>query len=168
MKNSFNALLMVSLSLFSSAALTNNLKPVGETTAYWGMFIPVYDAKLSVAPQTNKLNLLSDQTAIELELCYRTSLTAENFVEAAEKALPESLTEAHQQAVNKLHQSYKGVSDDDCYQLSYDPEVGTQLKLNQTVKFTDNTPGFKAVYFGIWLGEQPLSNKVKLDLINQL
>lgn len=144
------------------------LKPAGHATAYWAGFIPVYDATLRVSPATNTGNLLEDSTAVQLEICYRTSLSAENFIEAANQALPNSMPKNIQQAVKRLHHSYDDVRDTDCYQLSYTPETGTQLKLNKQLKFTDHTPGFKAVYFGIWLGEKPLSEKVKHQLTASL
>ena len=147
---------------------TNNLKQVGQATAYWASFIPVYDASLMVSENTNRNNLLAEDTAIELQLCYRTSLTADDFIEAAQQALPNPLPTDIQLAVDRLHQAYEGVKPSDCYQLVYHPETGTELRLNQTLKFQDQTPGFKATYFGIWLGNKPLSKEVKSKLMGAL
>lgn len=144
------------------------LKPVGQATAYWAGIIPVYDATLWTTPETTSANLLSDQTPLKLKLCYRVALTREEFVEAATQGLPSHLTPAQQTAVNKLHQRYQDVEKGDCYQLAYAPESGTALMLNDKTTFQDATPGFKAVYFGIWLGENALSDSVKSDLTASL
>lgn len=165
--NSLIMLLTLSVSNTAISSQTSNsppLKIVGQATAYWAKWIPIYDATLSVGDKTNLKNLLSDKTAVELELCYRRELTADNFIDAANEALPKNLSPSILKAVKKLHQSYESVKSSDCYQLSYHPLTGTQLKLNHQLKFVDQTPGFKAAYFGIWLGENPLSDQVKSNL----
>lgn len=144
------------------------LKKAGQTTAYWAGMIPVYDAKLSVSDNVTRTNLLSDQTTLKLELCYHVALSREDFVEAAKKGLPTPLSAPHLNAVNALHLAYENVSPDDCYQLSYDVVSGTQLRLNNQLKFQNKTPGFKAIYFGLWLGQNPLSDTVKTDLLKGL
>lgn len=144
------------------------LKKSGQATAYWAGLIPVYDAQLWVSDITTHKNLLSDQTALSLELCYHVPLSQKNFVEAAEKALPKRLSPLHLKAINELHLAYENVSPSDCYRLSYNTMKGTQLWLNNQLKFENKTPGFKAIYFGLWLGEAPLSDAVKTDLLKGL
>lgn len=151
-----------------SLAESTPLEKVGQATAYWAGFIPVYDATLAVDPKTNRQNLLSDHTATELTLCYRRDLSAQNFKEAAEHALPKTLSPEHQAAVTRLHAVYQDVTDSDCYQLAYRPEKGLLLKLNGQVQYQDVTAGFKQVYLGIWLGSNPLSQGVKSKLLSDL
>jgi len=67
-----------------------------------------------------------------------------------------------------LHQAYQAVEKGDCYVLAYQPDQGTQLILNQQTLATLDTPNFKATYFGIWLGEQPLSTPLKNALLENL
>lgn len=154
---------------FSALAETASaLKKVGQTTAHWAGFIPVYDAQLWAAENVTQDNLLTDQTALSLELCYHVPLSQKNFVEAAEKGLPARLSPLHLKAVNALHLAYESVSPNDCYRLSYDVTNGTQLWLNNQLKFENKTPGFKAVYFGLWLGQTPLSDTVKTNLLKGL
>ncbi len=98
---------------------------------------------------------LSEQTPARLELCYARDLSVENFIEGAQRGLPERLTVDLQQAVDRLHAAYKPVKQGDCYHLDFQPEQGTRLILNGKTLVQIDTPGFKALYFGIWLGKQP-------------
>lgn len=144
------------------------LKKSGQAAAYWAGLIPVYDAQLWVSDITTQKNLLSDRTALNLELCYRVALSKEDFIKAAVQGLPKKLSSAHIKAVNQLHSAYENVSPKDCYQLSYDAINGTQLRLNNQLKFQTKTPGFKALYFGLWLGQNALSDAVRTNLLKGL
>ncbi len=161
-------LLLSGLTLSPGLAQTVELTPVGKATGYWAGFIPVYDATLWAQPGTTRAELLSDKTALKLELCYQVSLTEKEFIEAADQALPEQLPISLRLATERLHQHYEAVQPKDCYQLAYQPETGVQLRLNNELKYQDRTQGFKAVYFGIWLGDNPLSDAVKADLTESL
>jgi hypothetical protein len=156
------------LGLSSGLAQTVALQPVGQATGYWAGLIPVYDATLWAQPGTTQTDLLSDQTPLKLELCYRVGLTEKEFIEAADQALPKQLPVALRLATERLHQHYEAVQPKDCYELAYQPETGVQLRLNNKLKYQDRTQGFKAVYFGIWLGDTPLSEAVKTDLTDAL
>ncbi|RUM92459.1 MAG: hypothetical protein DSZ27_02845 [Thiomicrospira sp.] len=161
-------LAMVGRPFSTLAEATPTLKKIGQTTAYWAGVIPVYDAQLWASDEVTLENLLTDQTALNLKLCYHVPLSQKDFVEAAETGLPTPLSPLHSQAVNALHLSYESVSPNDCYRLSYDRTNGTQLWLNNQLKFENNTPGFKALYFGLWLGKTPLSDTVKNHLLKGL
>lgn len=150
------------------AEVNSVLQKVGQATAYWAGFLPVYDAQLWAPDTVNPANLLSDQTALNLKLCYHVPLSQKNFIEAAKKGLPKQLSPLHLKAVNELHLAYESVSSNDCYRLSYDEINGTRLWLNNQLKFENKTPGFKAIYFGLWLGKTPLSDTIKTDLLKGL
>lgn len=146
---------------------------VGEGTARWGFF-KLYDATLRVAPGLYARrgmvasDLLTDTQPTQLELCYHRSLTVQNFVDGANHALPNNLTPELRRAVDALHQAYRPVKAGDCYVLDYQPQIGTSLLLNGEPLVQINTPGFKAVYFGIWLGDNPLSDSLKMALLGGL
>ena len=152
--------------LFSMGTLqASSWQTLGEGTARWGLF-KLYDAKLLAPPGLVKAQLLEDTTPLKLELCYARRLTVDNFVDGANHVLQnQDLTPELQLAVERLHQAYQPVNKDDCYWLEHQPEQGTSLILNQQALVTIDTPGFKAVYFGIWLGEQPLSAPLKNKLL---
>ncbi|UQB42558.1 chalcone isomerase family protein [Thiomicrospira microaerophila] len=143
-------------------------QPLGEGTARWGLF-KLYDATLLAPKETTRETLMADETPLKLKLCYARSLTVDNFVTGANHVLAkQTLSPALQQAVDQLHAAYQAVDKGDCYVLLHQPEQGTSLVLNDQTLTTLNTPGFKAVYFGIWLREQPLSEALKNALLENI
>lgn len=138
-----------------------------EATAKW-LFIDVYNASLYAPPHTNRQSILDEQTPLKLKLCYLHKISKEEFVEAASKALPENLDKPLQAAVDGLHQAYQKVQPQDCYQLSYSQRQGVVLSFNDKPVYQTKTPGFKQLYFGIWLGKEPLSETVKEELLEPL
>jgi hypothetical protein len=153
-------LFLLVLSNLASADLVQ----VGAGTARWGIF-KVYDAQFFTEVGINLEQALSEQTPARLVLCYARDLSVENFIEGAQRGLPEDLSADLQHAVNRLHAAYQPVKQGDCYHLDFQPEQGTRLLLNGKPLVQIDTAGFKAVYFGIWLGEQPLSMTLKRSLL---
>ena len=150
-----------------STAASANLTQVGEGVARWGFF-KVYSATLFTEADLSQTQVLADDTPARLELCYARALTVENFIEGAQVGLPESLPVELEQAVQRLHAAYQPVKQGDCYHLDYQPGQGTRLLLNGKTLVQITTPGFKALYFGIWLGERPLVEGLKRDLLSGL
>lgn len=138
-------------------------KPVGEGIATW-MFMDIYQAKLYRPEGVAKQTALTDDAPLKLELCYYKSITPDIFVQGANEALPAQLSPALRAEVERLHASYQAVKPNDCYTLRYENSV-TELLLNQRVLFQSKLPEFKQVYFGVWLGEKPLSDKLKAALL---
>lgn len=160
--------LVLTLSATTFPALSSqNWMIAGEGTARWG-FIKLYDATLRTQPNTTRQTLLADETPLQLELCYARSLSVDNFVDGANHALPDNLPEDLANAVEQLHQAYQPVNQGDCYLLDHVPEQGTALILNGDELVRIATPGFKAVYFGIWIGDTPLSDRLKNNLLANL
>lgn len=84
------------------------------------------------------------------------------FLTEPELSLEQALSD------NTLHNAYQPVEDGDCYVLSYEPQIGTQLLLNGQSLVKIKTPDFKALYFGIWVGSNALSEKLKQNLTQGL
>ena len=138
-------------------------KPVGEGIATW-MFMDIYQAKLYRPEGMSKQSALTDNAPLKLELCYYKSITPDIFVQGANEALPAQLSPALRAEVERLHASYEAVKPNDCYTLRYEKSV-TELLLNNRSVFQSKLPEFKQVYFGVWLGEKPLSDKLKATLL---
>lgn len=153
--------------LLLSTLANANLVQVGEGVARWGPF-KVYAATFFTQAGLTLEQALAEHTAARLELCYAQALSAEDFIQGADYALPQHLTDELQQAVMRLHAAYQPVKPGDCYQLDYQPQQGTRLLLNGRELVRIATPDFKAVYFGIWLGAQPLSATLKQGLTQGL
>ena len=152
--------ILLALSTVASA----NLTQVGEGTARWGLF-KIYSAAFFTDANLTLKQALADNTPARLELCYARELSVQDFIKGAQQALPESLPLELERAVARLHAAYQPVKQGDCYHLDFQPEQGTALILNGKTLVQIDTPGFKAVYFGIWLGQQPLSESLKRSLI---
>lgn len=159
------------LCCFILLALANmasaNETQVGEGVARWGLF-KVYNAAFFTQAGATLEQALADDSPARLELCYVRKLTVENFIEGAQVGLPKRLSPELQAAVERLHAAYQPVQSGDCYHLDYQPGQGTRLLLNNRELVRVTTPGFKALYFGIWLGDQPLSVQLKRDLTQSL
>lgn len=156
---------MASGLLLSNQALAK-LTKVGAGEAHWG-FIKLYDASFFVEKGAKPADYLADNTPAQLRLCYARKLTVQNFIDGANHALPKDLPQAQRAAVAKLHKSYRPVNKGDCYTLDYKPTQGTKLKFNDKTLTTIHTKGFKRTYFGIWLGEKPLSKTLKAKLLSK-
>lgn len=155
--------ILLALSNMASA----NITQVGEGVARWGLF-KIYHAAFFTQADLTLEQALADDTSARLELCYLRPLSVNNFIEGAQKGLPNGLPDELQDAVSRLHKAYQAVQAGDCYQLDFQQGQGTRLLLNDRELVRIATPGFKALYFGIWLGEKPLSVQLKRDLIKGL
>ncbi|MDA3807980.1 MAG: chalcone isomerase family protein [Thiomicrorhabdus sp.] len=137
---------------------------VSTGTATW-MWLEIYEATLYATDATLPKNFLSDEVPLKLSLCYLKPIRADIFIEGANEVLPKELTPLLRADVNRLHQVYQSVESGDCYTLEYTTHQGTALKLNGKSVFHSNQAGFKAIYFGIWLGNNPLSEVLKNRLL---
>lgn len=153
--------LIMLVTQFSQASVT--WKPIGEGVATW-MFMDIYSAKLFRSQEHTKQQALVGDAPLKLELCYYKSLTPDIFVQGANESLPAQLSASLRAEVDRLHASYEAVKPNDCYELRYENSV-TELRLNQRVLFQSKLPEFKQLYFGVWLGEKPLSDKLKSALL---
>ena len=138
-----------------------------QATATW-LWLDIYNATLFTQPGFELTHLLADKTPLKLELCYLKAISKEDLIEGAQAVLDKNLAPQLKQEVALLHQQYVDVKPGDCYALEYTLQDGTQLKLNGQRSFKSDQQGFKAVYFGIWLGQNPLSEDLKQSLLSPL
>lgn len=137
---------------------------VSEGTATW-FFMDIYNATLFSNKAKLPTNFLADNVPLKLKLCYLKAITPDIFIEGANAKLPEKLSPALKNEVQSLHDAYKAVKPGDCYELEYTPVQGTVLNLNGKTLFRSQVPNFKRLYFGIWLGGNPLSDSLKQSLV---
>lgn len=144
----------------------NELPLRGQGEAYYLGLFHLYDAALY---QSDPGSPLADDTPRCLEICYRREFTAAQLTEAAEALLARqgaTRSATVEQGVQAIHEAYLGVDEGDRYRLCYLPENGTELALNE--QSLVNVPGaeFAAAYFGIWLGDAPISDDLRQQLLN--
>jgi len=110
-----------------------------------------------------------DDAGKRLELAYFWSIDGDRFGEAAEKILRRNLEAEDYAALEdrlaRLHASYESVEPGDRYALTYVPGRGTALSLNGRTLTTVEGGDFARAYFGIWLGEQPIDEGLRDDLL---
>lgn len=138
-----------------------------QATATW-MWLDIYNATLFTQSGFSPNKLLADDQPLKLKLCYLKPIGRDDLIKGAEAVLDKGLSSELKQAVNGLHESYVDVKPGDCYVLEYSPAQGTQLKLNDQLAYETKLNGFKSVYFGIWLGQNPLSDSLKESLVTPL
>ena len=139
-------------------------QPLSTATATW-MWLDIYEASLFATVESLPKDFLSDEVPLKLSLCYLKPISSDIFIEGASEVLSKELSPSLRAEVDRLHQSYQAVEPGDCYALEYTVDQGTALKLNGKPIFNSNQMGFKAVYFGIWLGDHPLSEALKTRLL---
>lgn len=148
-------------------------KKYSQGVASW-MWFDVYQAALFIdknmtSQSLTEKQLLSPDMPLKLELCYKREVTPSQFIEGANHVLSKALSSEVQAQVDALHASYELVGKGDCYALIYTPNNHlTQLKLNDKLVFSTDIKPFKSVYFGIWIGQNPLSTSLKESLLKPL
>lgn len=151
----------------TNSANSSDWQARSQATATW-MWFDIYNATLFTKPEFNQSRLLADDEPLKLQLCYLKSIGRGDLIKGAEAVLDKNLSTDLKTAVDALHKNYVDVEPGDCYVLEYAPQTGTQLKLNGKLAFESKMPGFKSVYFGIWLGQNALSDTLKNTLLEPL
>ena len=156
------------------ANIPAGLQTVGKGEARYLGVIKVYDAELSVSPDTSRATVLDAAVSRCLKLDYAVELTADKFTLAAETVLKRQHDTATlatvQPQLDQLHAAYADVKQGDIYQMCYDAKTQTtSLLLNGKVMARVKSAAFAAVYFGIWLGEkQPIAQELRENLLKGL
>ncbi|MBL7114719.1 MAG: chalcone isomerase family protein [Kiritimatiellae bacterium] len=104
-----------------------------------------------------------------LKLHYVHPIRADQFAAAAWKALRQNLSKteitALKDKIDTLHALYQDVKKQDNYMLLYVPGEGTTLSLNGQPQGTIKGSAFASAYFGVWLGKNPLDDRLKAQLL---
>jgi len=104
-----------------------------------------------------------------LELSYLVSIKGPDFGRGAAPVLERNQTPAElaklQRRIDRINAAYKDVKSGDRYSLTYLPGRGTELALNGTPLIVIEGADFAAAYFGIWLGREPIDEKLKRNLL---
>ena len=140
----------------------------GAGLAQYLRLINVYVAALyldsSVAPDH-----ALDDVPKRLELSYLRALKAGDFAEAADRVMPDNVPASAidniRSRIDQLNRLYQDIKPGDRYSLTYVPGVGTELAHNGTVKGIIPGSDFAAAYFAIWLGPDPINQRLKEGLL---
>jgi len=107
-----------------------------------------------------------------LEISYLVSIKGSDFGRGAEPVLvrnqaPEELARLRNR-IDRLNSIYRDVKPGDRYALTYLPGRGTELTLNGVPLTVIEGADFAEAYFGIWLGREPIDDRLKRDLLKNL
>ncbi len=152
-------------STFALGETTLMLKGMGS--AYYAGLVHVYDAALYAPTHSDSEQLLAGEIPKCLRIHYRVSLDRDKFVLAANKVLRRQRTDLDQlgERIERLHTTYRDVAPGDRYDLCFAPDTGTRLLLNGRLLTEIEGSDFAQAYFGIWLGERPISTRLRDDLL---
>ena len=106
-----------------------------------------------------------------LELHYFWDIPAEKFGSAASLYLKDNVNPKMlrkiMKRVERINSLYRDVRKGDRYSLTYHPQKGLELALNEEVLGVIEGADFAKAYFSIWLGEYPLNSKFKQQLVGK-
>jgi hypothetical protein len=136
----------------------------GAAILRWARLVDLYAGAFYLPEDVDAANW-NDDVRKHLELCYFRKIPAKGFVEASQehlqKTLPADQLMRIQSRLDDLYSLFRDVGPDDRYMLSYTPETGTVLSLNGEPLGAIPGVDFAEAYFGIWLGEKPLNEKFR-------
>ena len=166
----------------SSHALTVENIPFADSTTIGGNPVPLrnaallrylkiikaYVAALYLPEGVTANDVLSDVPK-RLEISYLVAIKGPDFDKGASPVLERNQTPAERAKLkgrlDRINAAYKDVKSGDRYSLTYLPGRGTELALNGTPLIVIDGADFAAAYFGIWLGREPIDEKLKHDLL---
>jgi len=106
-----------------------------------------------------------------LEIEYYHDIPASGFVKATRQGLEANLgkdeLERMSAQIDLLYACYRDIEKHDRYSFVYLPGYGSDLLLNNDLLCSFNGQGFADAFFSIWLGENPLDERLKRDLFGQ-
>ena len=141
------------------------LHSLGKLTKW---FLTGYAAGLYLGEGTGAERVLEDVPK-RLELHYFYGVEAEKFGKAADTILARQFDErtlaSVEDRIERIAGLYTDVEPGDRYALTYLPGRGTQLAKNGEIVGTIPGADFARVYFSIWLGEDPLDEDLRAQLL---
>ena len=142
----------------------------GTGRLVWMRMVSVYDAALYLPADVPGKDVLGDVPK-RLELRYHVSIKGEKFGESAVPFLEKNVAAEElvrlKPRLEQLNRLYRDVKEGDRYALTYAPGKGTTLTLNGNPLGTIDGADFAAAYFTIWLGEKPISDTLRDELIGE-
>ena len=162
--------------VYEGVAFDTKVRVAGEDLNLKGVALGKYALlfKVGVAalygPSDPRLTSLQPpDRPLRLEIEYLMDISRERFIEAAMKTLrnqhSESTLRRYSNEIGRMHSFYRDVEKGDRYALTYHPTIGTTLELNGKFLGVVPSPEFARLYFGIWLGENPVSDSLREGLL---
>lgn len=147
---------------------SHRLELKGTGTIHYLGIIRVSEAGLYLPPGIPPDAALSDIPR-RLELTYLHDIDRADFAASTRHWILKNVSKAEYRAlaprIAAFNALYADVRKGDRYALTYQPGIGTTLDLNGAVRGTVPGDDFAAALFSIWIGEQPLTRRLRADLL---
>ncbi|MEN8829851.1 MAG: chalcone isomerase family protein [Lentimonas sp.] len=135
------------------------------------VFFKLYDAALFAKKEVRAEEILNAKVPFHLEFRYLRTIDKTIILKTADKMLERNLTAAERELiaerVSQLNAAYQTVNKGESSSLTFIPTQGTQLRINDKPIVTIPGDDFARLYFQIWLGEKPISESMKEELIGE-
>lgn len=144
------------------------LRLTGTALLKWALLFDVYVGALYLPMGQTGTHWAADGPKL-LELVYLRGFSATDFAHSSEALLRERLPAGQYRQIEgrleKLGRLFQDVQPGDRYTLAYAPTTGTELRLNGVPLGRVGGIDFARAYFGIWLGENPISQPFRDRLL---
>lgn len=167
-----HALIVENIPFADSTTIGGNPVPLRNAAPLrYLKLIKAYVAALYLPEGIRASDVLSDVPK-RLEISYLVAIKGTDFDKGASPVLERNQTPAERAKLkgrlDRINAAYKDVRSGDRYSLTYLPGRGTELALNGTPLIVIEGADFAAAYFGIWLGREPIDDRLKHDLLKGL
>ena len=136
-------------------------------------FITVYDTALYLTEKGSDAQaIVAADHPMAISLIVRSKLASASrissaFAEGLEKSTGGNTAAIEAETRTFLSVFEQGVVKDDAFQFVYSPATGTRIYKNGESTVTIAGAAFKQALFGIWLSDNPISTKLKSQLLGQ-
>ena len=128
----------------------------------------VYTAAFYVGRDVKGIDAALGETRRKLVLHYHRKISRKDIATSSEKLVrknPGNDMEKLRERLDRVYALYEDVGPGDEYHISYEPGVGTTIELNGKKVCTVEGEDFARAFFGIWLSEKPVDEKLRDTLL---
>lgn len=150
-----------------------SLIKLGEYRYVYRMFFKLYDAALFIDADADAdaEDILAASTRYRLQFRYLRKIDKSIILESSAKMLEKNLSQSElaqiSDRIDQINEAYRTVQSGDRSSLTYQPGIGTTLRINGTAITTVEGDDFARLYFKIWLGDQPISVTLRDELLGR-
>jgi len=144
----------------------------GSGTASY-MIWDVYDAALYAPAEADEAAIVNAEVPMRLILEYHRDVGVEDIRKATWVALDKQYAGEERKRlrpkIDAIQNAMVDVTEGDRYRLDWNPAAQRlTLSLNGEIRFESDDPELARAYFGIWLAEPPLSDKLRTALLSRV